>query len=205
MRTKYLFALLLLLFQQADLTAQSTQQGALLQQIAALKVYGQYVQKGYSIVKKGLDVIGDFKDGEKMLHSDYFQSLGIVNTVLYDGLTVSRIIGLQEKIIREGGLLEEDLMGSLLREDEISYCKRVKSRLMENCWQEMEFLYDLLTDDTLQMEDAQRLQSIERIYLEMKGNYTFIKEFLGETRIMINDRQREHRETLKSRELFNIN
>lgn len=205
MRTKYLFALLLLLFQQADLTAQSTQQGALLQQIAALKVYGQYVQKGYSIVKKGLDVIGDFKDGEKMLHSDYFQSLGIVNTVLYDGLTVSRIIGLQEKIIREGGLLEEDLMGSLLQEDEISYCKRVKSRLMENCWQEMEFLYNLLTDDTLQMEDAQRLQSIERIYLEMKGNYTFIKEFVGETRIMINDRQREYRETLKSRELFNIN
>lgn len=205
MKTKYLLVLLLLLFQQADLIAQSTQQGVLLQQIAALKVYGKYVHKGYSIVKKGLDVIGDFKDGEKVLHSDYFQSLGIVNTVLYDGSTASRIIGLQEKIIREASLLEEDLMKSLLRKDEISYCQRVKSRLMEDCWQEMEFLYDLLTDDTLQMEDAQRLESIERIYLEMQGNYTFIKGFVGETRIMINDRQREHIESRKSRALFNIN
>ena len=76
---------------------------------------------------------------------------------------------------------------------------------MENCWQEMEFLYDLLTDDTLQMEDAQRLESIERIYLEMKGNYTFIKGFVGEARIMINDRQREHSETQKSKALYNIN
>lgn len=204
MKTRYM-SVLLLIFQVAGLSAQSSQQGVLLQQIAALKVYGQYVQKGYSVVKKGLNVIGDFKDGEKALHSDYFESLGLVSTVLSDGLTTVKIISLQQKVIRESGKLEEALGDSFLTPDEISYCRRVKSRLMESCWEQMELLYDLLTDDTLQMEDAQRLESIERIYHEMKGNYTFIKEFTAQNRSLIHEKQRGYKEVEKSRELFNIN
>lgn len=204
MKSKYLFTLLLI-FQLAKLPAQSSQQGVLLQQIAALRVYGDYVQKGYSVVKKGLNVIGDFKSGEKLLHSDYFKSLGLVNTVFYDGITAARIISLQEKIIHDADVLQDVLDKSSLSQDEIAYCQRVKRRLLEDCWQQIEFLYDLLTDDTLRMDDAQRLESIEGIYSEIKENYTFIKKFTSEAGTMIKERHREGSEAMKSRKLFNIN
>jgi hypothetical protein len=204
MKFKYLF-MLLLVFQLAKLPAQSSQQGVLLQQIAALRVYGNYVQKGYSAVKKGLNVIGDFKSGEKLLHSDYFQSLGLVNTVFYDGITAVKIISLQKDIIRDADALQRVLESPLFSPDESSYCQRVKSRLLENCVEQIEFLYDLLTDDTLRMDDARRLESIEGIYREMKDNYTFLREFNAETIGMLKQRQSEVSEAMKSKKLFNIN
>lgn len=62
-----------------NLQAQAKQQRMLLEQIAALKVYIGYAQKGYSAVKKGLNTIGDFKRGEFNLHTDYLNSLKVVN------------------------------------------------------------------------------------------------------------------------------
>ncbi len=51
------------------------QKKSLLQQIAALKVYIDYAQKGYSIAKEGLTLIGNIKNREFDLHSKYISSL----------------------------------------------------------------------------------------------------------------------------------
>jgi len=204
MRTKFI---LLLIFSLSiiTLTAQSTQQGALLQQIAALKVYGEYVQKGYSVVKKGLNIISDFKSGEFGLHSEYFESLGLPNTVVRDSETIIRILSLMEKIIRESARLQEDSIISQLSQEETAYCQRVKSRLLESCWKELEFLYDVLTDKSLQMGDEDRLESIQEIYQEMSSNYAFIKKFTADTVLLVKEREHEVRSSKKSKQLFNIN
>lgn len=204
MRTKFIL-LLVFSLSMIRLTAQSTQQGALLQQIAALRVYGEYVQKGYSVVKKGLNVISDFKSGEFGLHSDYFESLGLPNLVVRDSETIIRILSLQEKIIRESARLQEDSIISQLSQDETAYCQRVKSRLLEGCWKELEFLYDVLTDKSLQMGDEERLGSIAGIYQEMSSNYAFIKKFTADTVLLVKEREREVRSSKKSKQLFNIN
>lgn len=203
MRTKIIL-LFVLAFAMKNACAQSSQQGALLKQIAALKVYGEYIQKGYSVVKKGLGVIGDFKNGELGLHSDYFESLGS-GMVVSDGITAAKIISLHEKIIMHAGRLQQNLDVSLLSQDEISYCQRVKSRLMENCWHEIDHLYDLMTDQTLQMDDAKRLESIDAICQEMLGNYAFIKKFSADTELLIREREREYNSIEKSKKLYNIN
>ena len=187
------------------LTAQSTQQGALLQQISALRVYGKYVQEGYSVVKKGLNVISDFKSGEFGLHSDYFESLGLPNVVVRDSETIIRILRLQEKIIRESARLQEEYIISLLSHEETAYCQRVKSRLLDSCWKELEFLYDVLTDKSLQMGDAERLAKIQGIYQEMNSNYIFIKKFTADTVLLVEERESEVRGLKKSKQLFDIN
>ncbi len=51
---------------------QETQKKYLIQQIAALQVYTGYVQKGYSVAKKGLATIGSIKEGDFNLHSNFF-------------------------------------------------------------------------------------------------------------------------------------
>lgn len=204
MRTKFIL-LLIFSLSMIRMTAQSTQQGALLQQIAALRVYGEYVHKGYSVVKKGLNLISDFKSGEFDLHSDYFESLGLPNPVVRDSETIIRILSLQEKIIRESARLQEDSFISHLSQEEIAYCQRVKSRLLESCWKELEFLYDVLTDKSLQMGDEDRLESIQGIYQEMSSNYAFIKKFTAVTVLLVKEREHEVRSSKKSKQLFNIN
>ena len=62
MKKLFLFLLLTALM-MTDLYGQLKQRKVLLQQIAALKVYTDYAQKGYSEAKKGLTTIGDFKGG----------------------------------------------------------------------------------------------------------------------------------------------
>lgn len=204
MRTKFI-SLLIFSLSMISMTAQSTQQGALLQQIAALRVYGEYVHKGYSVVKKGLNLISDFKSGEFGLHSDYFESLGLPNPVVRDSETITRILSLQEKIIRESARLQEDSFISQLSQEETAYCQRVKSRLLESCWKELEFLYDVLTDKSLQMGDEDRLESIQGIYQEMSSNYAFIKKFTADTVLLVKEREHEVRSSKKSKQLFNIN
>ena len=62
------------LLQSFALQGQIKQRKEMLLQIAALKVYMEYAQKGYTAVKKGLHFIGDVKKGKLNLHNDYFNS-----------------------------------------------------------------------------------------------------------------------------------
>src|SRR5215470_7473984 len=76
-----------------------TQKKYLLQQIAALQVYLDYLEKGYSISKEGLGMIQDLKNGEFVLHDSFFNSLKIVNPVVRKGAEVTEIVALQLAIV----------------------------------------------------------------------------------------------------------
>jgi hypothetical protein len=52
-----------------------TQLKYLAEQIAALKVYLEYLKKGYDVAQKGLSTIELIKSGSFSLHKDYFNSL----------------------------------------------------------------------------------------------------------------------------------
>lgn len=204
MKAKWIISLVLAL-QLAPAAAQSSQKGVLLQQIAALRVYGEYLGKGYGIVKNGLNTIGDLKEGEMNLHSGYFASLGLVNTRLSGVVTVGKIIELQQKILSASNSINNSSVSDFLSGSEIAYCQRVRERLLEDCRKELDYLYTILTDQALVMEDAKRLEAIEDIYAAMQANYTFVKQFSNEVRLLIADKQCTQREVHQSRLLNNIN
>ena len=52
-----------------------TQHEYLIAQILALEVYGSHLQKGYETVKVGSDMITGLRDGEFVLHRNYFNGL----------------------------------------------------------------------------------------------------------------------------------
>src|SRR5688500_14766126 len=78
-----------------------TQIKCLLQQIAANKVYIEYLQKGYSIANKGLTTIRNIKDGDFNLHRDFFGSLKTVNSKIKNAGKVAAIIAFQIRITKE--------------------------------------------------------------------------------------------------------
>src|ERR1700750_1480750 len=78
-----------------------TQKEYLLQQIAALQTYIGYAEQGYSIVKSGLNLIGNVKKGDFSLHSDYFKSLANVNPSIKQYVKVAETITLQISIAKQ--------------------------------------------------------------------------------------------------------
>lgn len=183
--------------------AQSTQRKVLLQQIAALRVYGEYLGKGYTIARDGLKMVGEVKDGELNLHNDYFNSLGQVNSTIANATTVARIIELQQKILAIANGVVHD--SAYLSDAESAYCDRVRQRLLEECSDELQKLLAIMTDKALVMEDAQRLEVIESIYGAMQDNYTFIKTFSNEIRLLLREKGCSQREVNTSRQLNAIN
>lgn len=176
----------------ANCSAQNKQTRVLLEQIAALQVYIGYAQKGYTIARKGLDVIGDFKRGEFNLHTDYFNSLGTVNPAVQGYARVGQILLLQGRILDRSGSTRNYLQGhDFFYGDELDYLERVLARLDEDCEKILEELEAVTTDNELEMKDSERLERIDSLYARMLDAYNFCEQFTGEANMLAEVRKRD--------------
>src|SRR3954466_3372099 len=89
MKTTFIISLLLAFAGQSQgqtfsewFRQKKTQKKYLIEQIAALQVYEDYLEKGYSIVNEGLSQIKDIKHGDYDLHSGYFSSIKNINPTI---------------------------------------------------------------------------------------------------------------------------
>jgi hypothetical protein len=197
---------LLIGFFKGNIQAQAKQQRMLLQQIAALHVYIGYAQKGYSVVKKGLNTVGDLKRGEFNLHTDYLNSLKAVNPKVKKYARVAEIIALQLKITKSyKSLYQQIRQGDLFYGDEVDYIKRVFERVLENCDDNLDELVNVVTDGKLEMKDNERITRIDIIYQNMLDNYTFSESFSNQTKLMALSKSKELKEAKTSRVLHGIN
>lgn len=159
-----------------------TQKKYLLQQIAGLQVYAGYLQKGYSIAQKGLTAIGDFKNGEFNLHSDYFNSLKNVNPRVKNYARVADIISFQVQIVQTYHRAYRQIKESnAFNPDEITYVYRVFGRLLDDCTAAIDELITVTASGKLEMKDDERLKRIDALYNDMQDKYTFAKSFSNET------------------------
>lgn len=180
-----------------------TKKKYLLQQIAALKVYVDYAQKGYRISREGLGSIGQLIGSEFALHTDYFKSLEDVNSNVRSHPNVAKMISLQTSIMQEYNV-NRNLLGKndYLTDAELRYVNRVLNRLMDDCEANLEELLNLTADGSLKMADDERLARIDKLYADTQDNYTFSKKFSNETKALAVSREREARDVLTSRSLY---
>lgn len=202
---KLLLLLLFTGFVTASTQAQGRQRKVLLQQIAALKVYIDAAQKGYSIARKGLNTIGDLKRGEFHLHIDYFNSLKKVNPKIKKYGRVAEVIALQWKIIKSYNRSFEELdQGDLFHGSELAYIKRVFNRLIDNCNDTLDELITVTTDRQLEMKDDERMERIDRLYYTMMDHYSFCQSFNKQVKLLYLLRVKENNEVQKGRVLYGI-
>lgn len=202
---KLLLLLLLTVLMMSNIHAQQKQRKVLLQQIAALKVYIDAAQKGYSIAKKGLNTIGDLKRGEFNLHTDYLNSLKKVNPKIKNYTRVAEIIGLQLKIMKSYRQTYIDLReGDLFHGSELDYIKRVFGRLMDNCNDTLDELITVTTDGQLEMKDDERMERIGRLYFTMMDNYSFFQSFNNQAKLLSLSRVKENTEVQNSQVLQGV-
>ncbi|WP_257574717.1 hypothetical protein [Hydrobacter penzbergensis] len=208
--------LLLLLFVSAvsSLQAQTfeewfeqskTQKKYLLQQIAALQTYIGYAQKGYKIAKEGLNTIGSFTKGEFNLHTDYFNSLKSVNPEVKRYAKVADIIALQKKIVQNYNRTYPQLNSSdAFSGDELAYISRVFDRLLDDCDKTLDELITVTTDGKLEMKDNERIDRIDKLYLDMQDKFTFSQSFSNSAKSLAASRLKEKTDVQTSRVLQGI-
>lgn len=184
--------------------SQPGQKKVLLKQIVALRVYGAFLSKGYSIAKKGLKTIGDLKNGELNLHSTFYSALKKVNPTIRDYEKVGSIIALQLKITKQCNILENLLTDDLFYGDEVDHIRRVFNRLINDCHNILEVLLMVVSDAPLEMDDADRLKRIDLLYEQMLNNYTFLKHFSAEVTTLLKSRERDQKNINNSRLLYQI-
>jgi hypothetical protein len=203
---KIVLLLLLMGLSNGNILAQEKQREELLKQIAAFKVYIEYAQKGYSIAKKGLNAISDFKRGELDLHADYFNSLNVINPKIKNYARVAQIIALQVKILNSyKRIIRHVNQNDLFYGNEVAYIKRVLERLITDSDTAVGELIVVLTQGKLEMKDDERLDRIDKLYQSMVENYSFCEDFSNQTRMMGLSRSAESKDVKTSRALQGVN
>ncbi|MBN9349273.1 MAG: hypothetical protein J0H55_01190 [Chitinophagaceae bacterium] len=211
---KMLLFLLILVSMAGSLKAQTlaewfqqkkTQKKYLLQQIAALQIYIGYVQKGYQIAKEGLTTIGGFTRGEFNLHSDYFNSLKMVNPAIRKYGKVAGIITLQVKIVENYNSTSRKLESTnAFSNDELNYIRSTFSNLLDDCEKTLDELITVTTDGKLEMKDDERIARIDKLYLDMQDKFNFCNSFSNDAKLLAVSRIKEQTEVKISRALQGI-
>lgn len=160
----------------------------MLAQIAALQAYIGDAEKGYKIAQQGLTFIGDLKKGEFDLHSAFFNSLKAVNPSIANYSKVFDIISYQESIIKD---FKKILQIKNMNPAEVSYLQTVYNNMSDACTKSLNDLINIITDDTYQMKDNERVHRIDNIYSDMKDKYAFAQSFTSETSLLSAQRQNE--------------
>jgi hypothetical protein len=187
------------------LRQKKTQKKYLLQQIAALRVYGNYLAKGYTIARDGLNVIGGLKQGCYNQDSKFFESLRIASPRVKQYKKVADIISMQVKLSKAVQQMKQYSSDSRqLTTGEISYLQGVFNRVMSECESDLDRLMVVITNTELEMSDDERIKEIDRLYSSTMGRQSFVQSFSNDIKGLVVQRLNEAAEVKKSKLLNGI-
>ncbi|HET7117760.1 MAG TPA: hypothetical protein VFI29_14800 [Hanamia sp.] len=169
-----------------------TQKEYLVQQIAALQTYIEFAEKGYRIAKEGLTTIANFTKGEFNLHTDFFNSLKNVNPEVKRYVKVAETISLQVQIVQNcNRAIRKFKNMDAFSNDELSYIGSVFNRLLDDCDKSLDELIIIITDGKLEMKDDERIERIDKLYVEVQDMSMFLKNFTGDAQSLAVSRLKE--------------
>src|SRR5690349_5021257 len=158
-----------------------TQKEYLTQQIAALRVYSDYLKKGYNIARTGLNTVENIKNGNFHLDATFLDSHKRVNPAISTSVKVANIIGYEAMSIRDFRRLHvwcaQD--GSFTPE-ELLYLTHVYANLIRACDSAILELRTISQSSELAMTDDERLDRLDAAYQDSQDRYSFVKAFDNE-------------------------
>jgi hypothetical protein len=162
-----------------------TQIRYLLNQVAANKVYLEYLQQGYRVAETGLSVVRHIKEGDFNLHQEFFGSLKAVNPAIRRYAKVAEMMIIQSAIIVEcRKTLNRVKESKQFTPEEMNHCAQVLGRLLADCVENMERLSALVTGGEMSLTDAARLQRIDELYADMQDKWVFCSSFSDELHLV---------------------
>ena len=180
-----------------------TQIKYLVEQIGALKAYGEVMNKGYDIAHNGLTNVFNSKEGDYRQHSNYFLSLWKVTIGVKSYSKVLSILSMKANIEKQCLLIESSAT-KYLNDKEINYVHSVYANLISGCNDLADELEMVVNDDQLQLKDDERIQRIDKIYLQMQDRHQFSQSFANEIKMLVVGRLKEGNDVNKFYSLYGM-
>lgn len=205
---KKLIVILIMCSMSFQLKAQSEEVQQLLLNIEKLSQFRKILKNmkdGYQIIFKGYTAVKDISQGNFNLHKTFLDGLMQVSPAVKKYKRIADIIGYQLRIAKEYKLaynrFKEEKQFTI---EEIDYLGKVYSNLFNESLKTLDELSMVITSGKLRMSDDERLQAIDKIYLSVEEQYTFLKEFTNNSNLLSLQRKAEKAEIEMSRRLYGL-
>lgn len=161
--------------------------------------------KGYKILTKGYNTIKDIAEGNFNLHQVFLDGLFAVNPSVRNYKRIPYIIQYQQYLVKEYKRAFSRFKNDPnLTVREIQYLENVYDYLFKQSLRNLDELLMIITATKLRMSDEERLQAIDRIYLDMENKLVFLKVFNSSTQTMIIQRARERQDVETLQKLYDV-
>ena len=160
---------------------------------------------GYKIVHKGYTTIRDISQGDFTLHKDFLDGLLEVSPVVKKYKRIADIISYQLRIVKGyKTAFDQFKLSKYFTTEEIAYLGKVYTNLLKESLKCLDELAMVITAGKLRMSDDERLQAINRIYITIVGQFSFLQDFNNGTAVLSVQREKDQQDIDISRKLHDI-
>lgn len=183
-----------------------TQKQYLIQQIAAQQVYLNLLKEGASITRSGWGMIQGFKHGELDLHALFLGSLKRASPQVRQYGRILEIMAMQTELANR----YRSVRSLFAIRDGISYqdpkfVEMVFAKGLKRAVELIEETIDLIGGESLELSDSQRIQRIDRIYVQMQDLILFSQVLLKDSYSLVKTKEKLQSDVRTGRWISGIN
>ena len=192
--------------QPAHAQAEEIQQLLLdLEKLNQFRAILDQLYKGYEILAKGYNTVKDLSQGNFNLHKLFLDKLLEISPAVKKYKRIVDIITCQTQLVKEyKAALSYFKNINVFSSDDMGYIQSVYGNLVDRTVNNLDELLMVITAQQLRMNDAERMNAIDKIYKDMEDKLTFLRTFNESTRLLANQKRRELLETQSLETIFGI-
>lgn len=203
-----IFILSLLLFTPCKIHGQSQEIQQLILNIEKLSQFKKILsemKKGYAILNSGYKTVKDLSEGNFSLHKTFLDGLMQVSPMVKNYKRVGGIVNYQLKLIKESKTAINRFKNSdSFTIQEIKYFEKIYSNLSKQSLRNLDELTTIVTANKLRMSDDERLEAIDKIYLDMQKKFLFLQAFNASSSVLILQRAKEKNDVTALRDHYQV-
>src|SRR6201996_7282928 len=146
------------------------------QKLSSMKATLQQMYQGYTELKDGYTRIRDIVKDNFNLHQAFLDALWLVSPAVRNDPRVALILNTEYRIVAVYKAATGRL-SPVWSPSELNYITGTYASVLQRSSQAVEELTMITTDNTLRMNDAQRLEALGRIDTGIRGELAFMQRF----------------------------
>lgn len=161
--------------------------------------------KGYTILSKGYNTIKDLSHGNFNLHKVFLDGLLSVSPAVRKYKKIADIISYQKNIVKEYKAAFNGLKNlNIFSAGDLEYMQSVYQNLFNRSLKNLDELLMVITANQLRMNDAQRLNAIDRIHADMLDKLEFLRYFNNNAAVLAEQKKSELKDIKTFKDIYGL-
>jgi DNA repair ATPase RecN len=162
----------------------------------------QNMYDAFKLLSNGYNAVKDISEGNFNLHKTFLDGLAEVSPAVKKYKRIADIIDYQLRVVNDSKkVLQQFQADKQFSADELNYLTAVYDNLIRQTLKHVEELLLVVTAGKLRMNDEERLQAIDRIFVSVESQYGFVREFSNSTKLLSILRKSEQQQIERMRVL----